>query len=417
MRIDFSAWPPRCSLAMNDTRIRRAAVPIDLQEAHVRFPTARQFRRFAYQLAFFVVVGAILWGAWANIQANMAVRNLTLGFDFLKQEAGFGIPFSVLPYSETDSYGWVFVVGIANTLLVAVLGILAATILGFAIGIARLSPNWAVANSALVYIEAVRNLPLLLHVLIWYNVVIRGLPPARQAISLGDVAYLSNRGIFLPWLKTDLGAWTICGIGAAIIVGIALLLDRSRRRRDETGKGLPTLRLGLFWVTAVVAGTLLVSHAGLHFDVPALRGFNFVGGMAFSPELAALVVALAIYNASFIAELVRGAIEAVDRGQREAALSLGLDRMNTLRLVVIPQAVRILVPPLTNQYLHLVKASSLATVIGYPDIVNVFVGATLNQTGRAIEIMGLTMAMFLALSLGITGLSNLFNRKMRIVGR
>ncbi len=382
-----------------------------------RAPTTRQFRRFAYQAMFVLVAGVLGWVAWENVQANMAVRNLSLGFGFLSQEAGFGVPFSILPYNETDSYGWVFVVGVANTMLVALLGIVAATVLGFTIGIARLSPNWAVTNAALVYIEAVRNLPLLLHVLIWYNVVIRGLPPARQAISVGDVAFLSNRGIFLPWLTTGLGAWTLCGIGIVAIIGLGFILSRSRRRREATGEALPTVRLAALWIVAVVAGVFLTTHATIHFEVPALRGFNFAGGIALSPELAALVIALAIYNASFIAELVRGAIEAVDRGQREAALSLGLDRMKTLRLVVIPQAVRLLVPPLTNQYLHLLKASSLATVIGYPDIVNIFVGTTLNQTGRAIEIMGLTMAVFLVLSLGITGLSNLFNRHMRIVGR
>ncbi|WP_395624315.1 amino acid ABC transporter permease [Sphingomonas daechungensis] len=347
----------------------------------------------------------------------MAVRNLSLGFDFLRLEAGFGIPFSVLPYAETDSYGWVFVVGLANTVLVAILGIVTATVLGFVIGIARLSPNWAVSNAALLYIEAFRNLPLLLHVLIWYNVVIRALPPARQAISLGEMAFLSNRGVFLPWISTGLSACALCLVAIVLVAGIAVILYRSRRRREATGEGLASTRLTALWIAAVLATLFLMTHASVHFEVPRLRGFNFVGGIALSPELAALVIALATYNASFIGELVRGAIEAVDRGQREAALSLGLDRMKTLRLVVIPQAVRLLVPPLTNQYLHLLKASSLATVIGYPDIVNVFVGATLNQTGRAIEIMGMTMAAFLMLSLGITGLSNLYNRHMRIVGR
>lgn len=393
-----------------------AALPT-ATESTSRSPTSRQYRRLSYQAVFVLVAGALGWAAWENVQANIAVRNLSLGFGFLSQEAGFGIPFSVLPYDETDSYGWVFVVGVANTILVAFLGIVAATVLGFVIGIARLSPNWAVANAALVYIEAVRNLPLLLHVLIWYNVVIRGLPPARQAISVGDVAFLSNRGIFLPWLTTGLGAWTLCAIGVVAVAGLGFILHRSRRRREASGEGLPTFRLGAIWIGTIVAGVLVAAHATIHFEVPVLRGFNFAGGIALSPELAALVIALATYNASFIAELVRGAIEAVDRGQREAAMSLGLDRMKTLRLVIIPQAVRVLVPPLTNQYLHLLKASSLATVIGYPDIVNIFVGTTLNQTGRAIEIMGLTMAVFLVLSLGITGISNLYNRHMRIVGR
>lgn len=347
----------------------------------------------------------------------MAVRNLTLSFDFLSQEAGFGIPFSVLPYSATDSYAWVFAVGVANTALVAVVGIAAATLLGFSIGIARMSPNWAVSRAALIYIEGVRNLPLLLHVLIWYNVAIRGLPPARQAISVGDFAFLSNRGIFLPWLSTGLSAWTLCAAAAIAFVGVAAIAYRGRRLRELSGKGLPSFRLGLLWIFAIAAGVLLAAHASIHFDVPVLRGFNFAGGISLSPELAALAIALATYNAAFVAELVRGAVEAVDRGQREAALSLGFERLQTLRLVVIPQALRLLVPPMTNQYLHLLKASSLATVIGYPDIVNVFVGTVLNQTGRAIEIMGMTMAVFLAMSIAMAGLGNLYNRYTRIVGR
>ena len=402
---------------MEETRTERLSVATAGTATEFRGPTQRQIRRLLYQIGFSLVLFLVFWGAWQNVQANMAIRNLTLGFDFLRLEAGFGIPFSVLPYTETDSYGWVFVVGIANTVLVAILGIAAATVLGFVIGIARLSPNWAVSNAALLYIEAFRNLPLLLHVLIWYNVVIRALPPARQAISLGEIAFLSNRGVFLPWISTGLSAWALCLAAIVLVVGIAAILNRSRRRREATGEGLASTRLAALWMVVVLATLFLMTHASFHFEVPRLRGFNFVGGIALSPELAALVIALATYNASFIGELVRGAIEAVDRGQREAALSLGLDRMKTLRLVVIPQAVRLLVPPLTNQYLHLLKASSLATVIGYPDIVNVFVGATLNQTGRAIEIMGMTMAAFLILSLGITGLSNLYNRHMRIVGR
>ena len=402
---------------MEETRTERLSVATAGSAADFRSPTRRQIRRFIYQIGFFLGLCLVFWEAWQNVQANMAVRNLSLGFDFLRLEAGFGIPFSVLPYVETDSYGWVFVVGLANTVLVAILGIVSATFLGFVIGIARLSPNWAVSNATLLYIEAFRNLPLLLHVLIWYNVVIRALPPARQAISLGEIAFLSNRGVFLPWISTGLSAWALCLAAIALVAGIAVILNSSRRRREATGEGLASTRLTALWIFVVLATLFLMTHASVHFEVPRLRGFNFIGGISLSPELAALVIALATYNASFIGELVRGAIEAVDRGQREAALSLGLDRMKTLRLVVIPQAVRLLVPPLTNQYLHLLKASSLATVIGYPDIVNVFVGATLNQTGRAIEIMGMTMAAFLTLSLGITGLSNLYNRHMRIVGR
>ncbi len=360
-------------------------------------------------------MGTVLGLGWRNVEANLAVRKLVLGFSFLRQEAGFGIPFSIIPYAETDTYFRVFLIGLSNTLLVAALGIGVATVLGFVIGIARLSLNWAVAKAALVYVETVRNLPLLLHVLIWYNVVIRSLPPSRQAINVLDVMFLSNRGIFVPSLEIGMGWGMLLLVAGAAGVLIAGILRYGRRRRDETGQ---TVRVAIP-IALVVAGTgLLVAVTG-HVGVswPALRGYNFSGGMTLSPELAALVVALAIYNASFIAELVRGSIEAIGKGQREAAAALGLDRTQTLKLVIVPQAMRVLLPPLTNQYLHLVKASSLASVIGYPDLVNVFVGTSLNQTGRAIEIMAMTMAVYLVLSLAITGLSNLQSRRLRLVER
>jgi general L-amino acid transport system permease protein len=377
--------------------------------------TGRQRRHIAYQALFLLALGAVLWIAWRNVEANLAIRKLVLGFSFLRQEAGFGIPFSIIPYAETDTYFRVFLVGLTNTLLVAGLGIATATVLGFAIGIARLSPNWAVAKAALVYVETVRNLPLLLHVLIWYNVVIRSLPPSRRAINILDVIFLSNRGIFVPSLEIGMGWATLALLAGAAAILIAGILRYGRRRREETGQ---TSRVAIPIAFVVAATGVLIAawgHVGVSW--PALQGFNFVGGMALSPELAALVVALAVYNASFIAELVRGSIEAIGKGQREAAAALGLDRARTLKLVIVPQALRVLLPPLTNQYLHLVKASSLATVIGYPDLVNVFVGTSLNQTGRAIEIMAMTMAVYLVLGLAITGLSNLQSRRLRLVER
>ena len=377
--------------------------------------TGRQRRHLACQAVFLLAIGLLLWAAWQNVETNLAARKLALGFDFLGQEAGFGIPFTVIPYSETDTYFRVFLVGLANTILVSILGIILATILGFVIGIARLSPNWAVAKAALVYVETVRNLPLLLHVLIWYNVAIRSLPPARQAIGLFDSIFLSNRGIVVPSRQIGLGWGPLALVAGASTLSVIAILRHARRRRDETGQGAAVA----VPVSLILAATsvVLAAWGGIGISWPALQGFSFSGGMALSPELAALVIALAIYNASFIAELVRGSIEAIGKGQREAAASLGLDRAKILKLVIIPQAMRVLVPPLTNQYLHLVKASSLATVIGYPDLVNVFVGTSLNQTGRAIEIMTMTMLVYLTLSLIITGLSNLYGHRIRIVER
>lgn len=383
--------------------------------AQSRVLTGRQCRHLAYQATFLLAIGLLLWAAWHNVETNLAARKLVLGFDFLGQEAGFGIPFTIVPYTETDNYLRVFLVGLTNTILASILGIILATILGFVIGIARLSPNWAVAKAALVYVETVRNLPLLLHVLIWYNVAIRSLPPARQAVGLFDSVFLSNRGIFVPALQIGLGWGALASaVGTAALLVVAIL-RHARRRRDATGQAAAmALPVGL---VLAGAGAAIAAWGGISVSWPALQGFNFAGGMALSPELAALVIALAIYNASFIAELVRGSIEAIGKGQREAAASLGLDRAKILKLVIVPQAMRVLVPPLTNQYLHLMKASSLATAIGYPDLVNVFVGTSLNQTGRAIEIMTMTMLVYLCLSLIITGLSNLYGRRIRLVER
>ncbi len=321
----------------------------------------RRLQHWLFQAALLAVLVLLASAAWRNVLDNLAVRGVQLGFDFLGREAGFGIGFSVIPYAEHDTYFRVFLVGVTNTTLAAGLGIIFATMLGLVVGVSRLSPNWAVSRAALVYVEAVRNLPLLLHVLVWYNLVLRALPPPRGAYSAFDIVFVSNRGIYLPWLRMIDGA--------------------------------------------------------LALEIPHLQGFNFVGGVALVPELAALVIALAIYNASFIAELVRCSIEAVGRGQREAATALGLTRGLTLRLVVIPQALRVLIPPLCNQYLHLLKASSLAIVIGFPDLVNVFVGTAVNQTGRAVEIVLMTMAVFLAIGGLISLACALFARATRIVER
>lgn len=375
----------------------------------------RRFRRWIYQGTTLLLIVAVAVLAWRNLGGNLAARGLSIGFDFLGQEAGFAIGFSVIPYSPADTYLRVFIVGVLNTMLAAGLGIVFATFFGFAVGIARLSANWAVSRAALVYVELVRNLPLLLHVLFWYNVVLRALPPPRQALSVGDLVFLSNRGVYLPGIGFGGGEGAIPPVLLVPLLLVAAGVLMARVRGACTARSVQ-VGLGAIGVTAaaVVAwtwGPVLV------IDRPSLRGFNFVGGIALQPELAALVIALAIYNASFIAELVRGSIEAVGRGQREAATALGLSRGLTLRLVVIPQALRLLIPPLTNQYLHLLKASSLATIIGYPDLINVFTGTALNQTGRAIEIVLMTMAVYLFMSAVIGLVCGVFNHVTRIVER
>lgn len=376
----------------------------------------RQFRRWLYQGATLLLIAAVVALAWRNLGGNLSARGLSLGFDFLGQEAGFAIGFSVIPYSSSDTYLRVFVVGVLNTILAAGLGIVLATVLGFLVGVARLSANWAVSRAALAYVELVRNLPLLLHVLFWYNVVLRTLPPPSQAVAVGDLVFLSNRGLYLPSLTLGDGASAALPTLLAFPLLAAACVLRARVRRAHAAGHLPFGLVAMGAAVAVVAAAWMWGPA-LELDRPHLRGFNFVGGMALQPELAALVAALAIYNASFVAELVRGSIEAVGRGQREAATALGLSRGLTLRLVVIPQALRLLVPPLTNQYLHLLKASSLATIIGYPDLINVFTGTALNQTGRAIEIVLMTMAVYLFMSAVIGLVCGVFNHMTRIVER
>lgn len=376
----------------------------------------RQFRRWLYQGATLLLIAAVIALAWRNLGGNLAARGLSLGFDFLGQEAGFAIGFSVIPYSSSDTYLRVFVVGVLNTILAAGLGIALATALGFLVGIARLSANWAVSRAALAYVELVRNLPLLLHVLFWYNVVLRTLPPPTRAVAVGDLVFLSNRGLYLPGVTLGDGGRAVLPAVLALLLLAAVGVLGARVRRARAAGYYPFGLTAMAVAVAAMAAAWMWGPA-LGLDRPRLRGFNFVGGMALQPELAALVAALAIYNASFIAELVRGSIEAVGRGQREAATALGLSRGLTLRLVVIPQALRLLVPPLTNQYLHLLKASSLATIIGYPDLINVFTGTALNQTGRAIEIVLMTMAVYLFMSAVIGLVCGVFNHMTRIVER
>lgn len=379
-------------------------------------PSQRRLRGWLYQASVVLLLGFVAVVAARNLSDNLATRGLSLGFDFLWQQAGFGIGFSIIPFTETDTYWRVFIVGVTNTLVAAGLGIVIATILGFVIGIARLTPNWSISRLALGYVELVRNLPLLLHVLIWYNLVVRTMPSPRGAISVGDIAFFTNRGLYLPAVSLSEGGLVLAALVIALLVA-AFWIYAGRVHQNRTGRQLP---VGVATAAILVAFPMLAAlavGATFQLEVPRLRGFNFVGGFAVAPELVALVAALAIYNASFIAELVRASIESVNRGQRDASAALGLRRGQMLRLVIIPQAFRVLIPPLSNQYLHLLKASSLATVIGYPDLVNVFTGTALNQTGRAVEIVLMTMAVYLVISAAIALASGVFNHMTRIIER
>ena len=376
-----------------------------------------RIRALVYQLG---LLAAVLWFGYEfalNAKANLEAHKITSGFGFLDQTAGFGVNQSLIPYSESDTYGRVFLVGLLNTLLVSGIVIVLATILGFFVGLARLSPNWLVARLAGGYVELIRNLPLLFQILFWYLAVLGTLPGPRQSISLWGEVFLNNRGLFVPGPVAGEGAgWVAAAFVLAVMAIIALRLW-ARRRQERTGRQFPLFWTGLALIVVLPLAALVATGFPIGFEKPELRGFNFVGGVRLTPEFVALLVALTTYTAAFIAEVVRAGVLAVPRGQTEAALALGLRRPLTLRLIVVPQALRVIVPPLTNQYLNLTKNSSLAVAVGYPDLVAVFAGTTLSQTGQAIEVIAITMAVYLAISLLTSGLMNWYNAHIRVAER
>jgi general L-amino acid transport system permease protein len=354
---------------------------------------------FALQILFVAVLAWIGYEIVVNTRANLQSQRITSGFGFLANTAGFDVSQSLIPYSGSDSYTRVFLVGLLNTLLVAVIGIFFATVIGFVVGLGRLSPNWLLSRISGGYVELVRNLPLLFQILFWYLAVLAALPNPRQSISLFGSFFLSNRGFVIP---KPIGTPGLQPFAVAMVVAIvcALLLQRyARRQLFDSGRLIVIwpyvlgLLIGLPLVTSMVFG------APVFFEFPELKGFNFSGGSRVIPEFVALTVALSTYTAAFIAEIVRAGVLAVHKGQMEAGASLGLSRGSTLRLIVVPQALRVILPPLTNQYLNLTKNSSLAVAIGYPDLFSVFAGTTLSQTGQAIEIIAITMGVYLLISL------------------
>lgn len=365
------------------------------------------------------LLGVVAFGLYLfhNTQTNLQQRGIASGFGFLSSPAGFGIIQHLLPYSESDSYGRVFWVGLFNTLLVSALGIFFATLLGFIIGIARLSKNWLVAKLAMAYIEVFRNIPLLLQIFFWYFAVLRAMPAPRQSVNLGDVLFLNLRGLYVPAPVFETGFWVVLVALLAAVAATVVLHRWARRRQELTGKRFPVVSTSLGLVLGLPSLAFAAAGFPLSWEYPELQGFNFQGGLVVIPELAALLAALSIYTAAFIAEIVRAGIQAVSHGQTEAAYSLGLRPSYTLRLVVIPQALRVIIPPLTSQYLNLTKNSSLAAAIGYPDLVSIFAGTVLNQTGQAIEVIAITMAVYLTISLLISLLMNWYNRRVALVER
>lgn len=370
-------------------------------------------------LAQVLFVAALVWIGYEivdNARDNLANQRIASGFAFMSHTAGFGVSQTLIPYQESDSYTRVFLVGLINTLVVSVVGIFFATVIGFSVALARLSPNWLISRIGGGYVEIVRNLPLLFQILFWYLAVLGALPSPRQSVSVMDSFFLSNRGIVVPRLVGEAG---LDGFLVALLIAIAaaiLLPLYARRRLFATGKPMRVWPIVLGLLIGLPLMAFLIVGKPFSLEVPVLRGFNFVGGSRLAPEFVALTLALSTYTAAFIAEVVRAGILSVHKGQMEAGASLGLSRGQTLRLIVIPQALRVILPPLTNQYLNLTKNSSLAVAIGYPDLFSVFAGTTLSQTGQAIEVIAITMGVYLLISLVTSALMSLYawriNRSM-----
>jgi general L-amino acid transport system permease protein len=400
--------------AMKDDK--RLSSPPKAQGSVMDWLYDAKLRGIASQL---LVVLLIIWGLYeivANTQANLVKLNQNFGFDFLGKAAGFDLSTSLIFYSSNSTYGRALQVGFLNTALVAVVGIFLTTILGFVIGVMRLSKNWVVSRFATLYIEIVRNIPVLLQIFIWYALVLKPLPGPKQAVNIANSVFISNRGIIMP--QPFFGDGTLLAIILLVVALIGTWIFRrwARKRQEATGQAMPAWLISLpIIILAPILGLVLAGWP-VTWSFPELAGFNFRGGMTLVPEFIALLLALSIYTAAFIAENVRSGILAVSHGQSEAAQALGLDNSKTLRLVVIPQAMRVIIPPLASQYLNLTKNSSLAVAIGYPDLM--YAGGTVNnQSGKAIEVFSILLVVYLTTSLLTSLFMNWFNSRMKLVER
>ncbi|MCW5691311.1 MAG: amino acid ABC transporter permease [Pseudolabrys sp.] len=387
------------------------------QPARVAFYNDPKFRSIAYQVVLCVLVVLVIYAAASNAVDNLKRANVASGFGFWDQAAGFDISQTLIEYSASVStYGTAFWVGLLNTLLVGAMGIVIATILGFTVGISRLSKNWLLSKVATGYVETIRNIPLLLQLLFWYNAVLKALPDIRDSHKFFG-SFLNNRGLFVPEPLRDPGfGW----VEIAILIGIAGACGFyywARKRQMATGQQAPVALVTLGLVIGLPFILFLLLGMPLHFDAPQVGRFNITGGLALQPEFVALLLGLSVYTAAFIAEVVRAGILAVSHGQTEASYSLGMKSGPTLRLIIVPQAMRVIVPPLTSQYLNLIKNSSLAVAVGYPDLVQVFTGTVLNQTGQAVEVVAITMLVYLFISLFTSLLMNIYNSRVKLVER
>lgn len=362
----------------------------------------KKFRGQVAQVIVIFSVMALLYYLWINLQQNLEKRGITSGFEFLNSTAGFNIIMHLIDYTEQSTYFRAFLVGLLNTLVVASIGIIIATVLGVILGVARVSHNWLWAKIALAYVEILRNLPLLLQIFFWYFVVLRAAPHPRSALSLADSLFITSRGVYLP--RPEAAHWVLLILLLTLWIAYRLIKKQGYleiHQPSEIAKinQCKKRRYGAYFLGAVGVITICML---MSYDVPKLSGFNFTGGIVLIPEFLALLLALSLYTAAFIAEIVRSGIMAISKGQWEAARALGLNSKQTMRLIILPQATKVILPPLTNQYLNLTKNSSLAAAIAYPDLVSVFAGTVLNQTGQAVEIISITMGVYLFISISIS---------------
>ena len=377
-----------------------------------------KFKRFIPQFLTLLLVVLIFGFFTLNAQTNMENRGIDFGFSFLKQEASFDIQFSLVEYDGLDPYWWAYVAALLNTLLVAVLGIILCTILGIIVGVARLSPNYLIRTTAAWYVEFFRNIPLLLQIFFWYYAALRALPLPQDAEALFGVSYLTIKGFYVPamiWNNLNIFLYSLI----LAIIGIFIVRTYARKLQENEGKQLPVFYISLGLVILLPLLSFVIGGVTLDFELPVIvqlsaSSYTYEGGIGLPPELIALTLALSLYTATFVAECVRAGIQGISKGQKEAAASIGLTPNQILKLVVMPQALRIIIPPTTNQYLNLTKNSSLAAAIAYPDLVLVFAGTALMQTGKAIEIVSITMLTYLSLSLAIAAFMNWYNKKIEI---
>ena len=378
-------------------------------------------RAVFYQFLTLALVVGIGWYLFTTTAHNLEVRGMGSGFDFLGVEAGFDPDFKLVAYQAgVGTYGDIFVIGILNTIYISLLSIIATTILGFTIGVLRLSSNWLVSKVALAYVEVFRNTPLLIQVVFWYLGIFSLLPKVKKSIELSggsEVVLLNNRGLYMPWPEPGDLLW-LTGLALVIAITAVFYFRRwAHRRQDETGEFFPTLIPSIGLIILLPTITYLMTGSPLGWDTPKLEGFNFVGGSTLPPAFLALFVALTMYHAAQLAEAVRAGILSVGRGQKDAAAAIGLRPGRSMSLVIIPQAMPAIVPPMISLWMNVVKNSSLAIAIGYPDLVAVFMQTSLNQAGHAIEIVGMTMAFYMFVSLLISGLLNLYNKRVQLVER